>query len=32
MNREQYLKELQRYLRRLPKEDYENAWNILQNI
>lgn len=25
MNREQYLKELRKYLKRLPKEDYENA-------
>lgn len=25
MNREQYLKELRRYLKRLPKDDYENA-------
>ena len=25
MNRETYLKELRKYLKRLPKDDYENA-------
>lgn len=25
MNREEYLNELKKYLRRLPKDDYENA-------
>lgn len=32
MNREEYLSQLRKYLKRLPKDDYEKQWSILQNI
>lgn len=32
LTKEEYLAQLKKYLKRLPKEDYNNAMDFLQNI